>query len=76
MIANLIGGFISILVGTSLIGPVANEVAGAASTGGHLANTSAWSVSVLKLVPGFFALAILGIGVAVTYTSLRQAGIV
>ena len=76
MIANLIGGFISILVGTSLIGPVSNEVAGAGSTGGHLYNSSTWSVSVLKLVPGFFALAILGIGVAVTYTSLRQAGIV
>ena len=76
MIANLIGGFISILVGTSLIGPVSNEVAGASITGGHLANTSSWSVSVLKLVPGFFALAILGVGVAVTYTSLRQAGIV
>jgi len=76
MIANLIGGFISILVGTSLIGPVANEVESAASTSGHLANSSSWSVSVLRLVPGFFALAILGVGVAVTYTSLRQAGIV
>ena len=76
MIANLIGGFISILVGTSLIGPVANEVAGASLTGGHLYNSSTWSVSVLQLVPGFFALGILGIGVAVTYTSLRQAGIV
>ena len=76
MIANLIGGFIAIIVGTSLIGPVADEVAGAAVAGGSLVNSSSWSVSVLKLVPGFFALAILGIGVAVTYTSLRQAGIV
>ncbi len=76
MIANLIGGFISILVGTSLIGPVSNEVAAAAASNHHLANSSAWSVSVLNLVPGFFALAILGVGVAVTYTSLRQAGIV
>jgi len=76
MIANLIGGFISILVGTSLIGPVSNEVADATTTSGALENSSSWSVSVLKLVPGFFALAILGIGVAVTYTSLRQAGIV
>ncbi len=76
MIANLIGGFISILVGTSLIGPVAQEVNTAGVAAGHLANSSSWSVSVLNLVPGFFALAILGIGVAVTYTSLRQAGIV
>ena len=76
MIANLIGGFISILVGTSLIGPVATEVNTAAATNGALYNASSWGASVLNLVPGFFALAILGIGVAVTYTSLRQAGIV
>jgi len=76
MIANLIGGFISILVGTSLIGPVADEVASATVTNGALINASSWGASVLKLVPGFFALSILGIGVAVTYTSLRQAGIV
>jgi len=76
MIANLIGGFISILVGTSLIGPVADEVASAATTNGALYNASSWGATVLKLVPGFFALGILGIGVAITYTSLRQAGIV
>ena len=76
MIANLIGGFISILVGTSLIGPVAQEVNTAAASGSNLSTNTAWGATVLKLVPGFFALAILGIGVAVTYTSLRQAGIV
>ena len=76
MIANLIGGFISILVGTSLIGPVANEVAAATASGSNLSTNTAWGASVLDLVPGFFALAILRVGVAVTYTSLRQAGIV
>jgi len=76
MIANLIGGFISIIVGTSLIGPVATEVAGATTAASNLTTNVAWGAAVLKLVPGFFALSILGIGVAVTYTSLRQAGIV
>ena len=86
MIANLIGGFVSILVGTSLIGPVSSEVIDAAcstnraksgaSCDSALYNTTGWGATVLKLVPGFFALAILGIGIAVTYTSLRQAGIV
>jgi len=76
MIANLIGGFVSILVGTSLIGPVATEVNTAAVSYGDLNNASSWGATVLKLVPGFFALSILGIGIAVTYTSLRQAGIV
>ena len=76
MIANLIGGFIAIIVGTSLIGPVSTEVNTASATGSALANSSSWGATVLKLVPGFFALSILGFGVAITYTSLRQAGIV
>ncbi len=76
MIANLIGGFVAILIGTSLIAPVAEEVNTATAATANLTLMSSWGSSVLKLVPGFFALAILGIGVAVTYTSLRQAGIV
>lgn len=75
MIANLIGGFVSILVGVSLIGPVSTEVNTAAVTNGALYNASSWGATVLKLVPGFFALGILGIGIAVTYSSLRQAGV-
>jgi len=95
MIANLIGGFVSILIGVSLVGPVATEVATASSStnssggaciaaveglstepGCQLFLASGWGATVLRLVPGFFALGILGIGIAVTYSSLRQAGIV
>lgn len=76
MIGNLIGGFVSILVGVSLIGPISDQVNTAAVTNGALYNSSTWGATVLKLVPGFFALGILGIGIAVTYTSLRQAGVV
>ena len=76
MIANLIGGFVSILIGTSLIGPIAQEVNTAAVSTSNLSLMSSWGATVLKLVPGFFALGILGIGIAITYTSLRQAGVV
>ena len=76
MIANLIGGFVSILIGVSLVGPISTEVNTAAITGGALSNATSWGATVLKMVPGFFALGILGIGIAVTYSSLRQAGIV
>jgi len=76
MIANLIGGFVSILIGVSLVGPISTEVNTAAATGGALANASSWGATVLKMVPGFFSLGILGIGIAVTYSSLRSAGIV
>jgi len=95
MIANLIGGFIAILIGVVLVGPLATEVstttATTNATGGpcltgsaynsasaqcQLYTASSWGATVLDMVPGFFALGILGIGIAVTYSSLRQAGIV
>ena len=96
MIANLIGGFIAILIGVSLVGPISDQIAGASGAANsvnasgatctyavdkayqpcQLYMASSWGATVLKLVPGFFALGILGIGVAVTYSSLRQAGIV
>ena len=76
MIANLIGGFVSILIGVSLVGPISTQVNTAAVTNGALYNASSWGATVLQMVPGFFALSIMGIGIAVTYASLRQAGIV
>lgn len=76
MISRLIGGFVSILIGVSLVGPISTEVNTAAVTSGALYNSAAWGATVLKLVPGFFALGILGIGIAVTYGSLRDAGVV
>lgn len=76
MIANLIGGFVAVLVGVSLIGPISTEVNTAAATDGALYNASSWGATVLNMVPGFFALGILGIGIAITYSSLRQAGVV
>ena len=76
MISRLIGGFVAILVGVSLIGPISTEVNTAAASTGNLTAVSSWGATVLKLVPGFFALGILGIGIAVTYGSLRDAGVV
>ena len=75
MIANLIGGFVSILVGVSLIGPISAEVQTVTAAGSGLMLVSSWGATVLRLVPGFFALGVLGIGLAVTYASLRQAGV-
>ena len=94
MIANLIGGFVTILIGVSLIGPISvqvNSAAGSTNASGatctsitqsgcsdhaQLYLSSSWAASVLQMVPGFFALGLLGVGIAVTYSSLRQAGVV
>jgi len=95
MINRLIGGFIAILIGVSLVGPLATQVtsstattnstgstctstaiAGCTGTDTALYISSSWGATVLNMVPGFFALGILGIGIAVTYGSLRDAGVV
>ena len=76
MISRLIGGFVAILLGVSLIGPISEQVNTATASISNLTLTTSWGATVLKLVPGFFALGILGIGIAVTYGSLRDAGVV
>ena len=76
MISRLIGGFVSILIGVSLVGPVSSEVNSATAAGSNLTTVTSWGATVLDLVPGFFALGILGIGIAITYGSLRDAGVV
>jgi len=76
MISRLIGGFVAILIGVSLIDPISEEVFDVATTNKALYNSASWGATVLKLVPGFFALGILGIGIAVTYGAMRDAGVV
>ena len=89
MILNLIGGFVAIILGVSLIGPIATivntvsaaPVVNASNTsqilvaGSDLWTSSTWGATVLQLVPGFFAIGVLGVGIAITYASLREAGI-
>ena len=75
MISRLIGGFVSILIGVNLIGTISSEVNTAAASTENLSAMASWGATVLKLVPGFFALGILGIGIAITYGSLRDAGV-
>ena len=93
MINRLIGGFVAILIGTSLVGPIADQVMGVAATtnttGGacsvatnanktecQMYLSASWGATVLKMVPGFFALGIMGVGIAVCYGALRDAGVV
>jgi hypothetical protein len=71
MITRLIGGFVAILVGVSIIPMITKEVNIAANT----TNVTGVSATILKMVPGFFALGILGIGIAVAYSGLRSAGL-
>lgn len=69
MLGNLIGGFIVILVGVTLIPTVADKVA-EAKTG----NVTGASATVVDLVTLFFALGIMSAGVAIAAQGLRAAG--
>jgi len=70
MLGNLIGGFIVIIVGVSLIPSVANEVEGA-KTG----NVTGAAGTILGLTTLFFALGIASAGIAIAAQGLRAAGL-
>lgn len=73
MLANIIGAFVVIIIGVSLIPTITEQVKTAtAEAGANLTSTdSQWAATILDLIPGLFALCILGIGVAVAYSALR-----
>jgi len=70
MLGNLLGGFIVILVGVNLIGPVADAVKGA--QGGNVTGAAS---TILGLTTLFFALGIASAGIAIASIGLRQSGL-
>lgn len=79
MLGNLIGGFIVILVGVTLIPTVADEISNARSneeTTASEANVTGTAGTLLDLTTIFFALGIMSAGVALAVGGLRNAGLV
>jgi hypothetical protein len=93
MINVFITIFIAIIIGVSLVGPLADQVQTAATSANSSGSTctstsqggcsnaglyvaSSWGATILKMIPGFFVLIILGVVVAGLYSVFRQAGIV
>ena len=79
MLGRLIGGFITVLVGVTLLPTIANDVVYAqninSSNSTATTNLSSASSTITGLVTLFFALAILGAGVALTVGGLKDAGV-
>jgi len=75
VLANLIGGFVAILVGVTLMPTIADRVEAAT---GNVSDTNltAASRSIVDLTNIFFALGIMSAGVALAVAGLRQAGLV
>jgi len=71
MLGNLIGGFIVIVIGVTLMPIVADEVVRA--QGGNVTGSAS---TILGLTPLFFALGIMSAGISLTVSGLRNAGLV
>lgn len=71
MLGNLLGGFIVILVGVTLIPTVADEV-----TAAQAGNVTGTASTILGLTTIFFALGIMSAGVSLAVGGLRNAGLV
>lgn len=71
MLGNLIGGFIVILIGTTLAPVVANQVAGGTSN----ANMSSAASTVLGLTTLFYNLAIASSAIGIAAQGLRNSGL-
>jgi len=78
MLGQLVGGFVVILVGVTLVPPVADGIAGAlsANSTGAAGNSSisGASATILGLTTLFFSLAVASVGIAVASQGLRAAG--
>jgi len=71
MLANLLGGFIIILVGVNLIPIVADQIVAA-----QAGNVTGAASTILGLTTIFYALGIMSAGVALAVTGMRNAGMV
>jgi hypothetical protein len=79
MLGNLVGGFVTILVGATLMPTVADQVKGALYHSGNTSlptNVTGASATMLNLVTLFFALSIAAAGIAVAAQGLRAAGLI
>jgi len=77
MLSRLIGAFVAILIGVSMLPVISKQVTEASSSimVNDSSPTATWGSTMLKLTPAFFALAILGIGFAMVAGALRSAGL-
>lgn len=73
MIGNLIGGFIVVLIGTSLMPTVAQQV-GTAQADGNVSGNAA-AKTLLGLTTTFYALAIATSAIGIAAVGLRNSGL-
>jgi hypothetical protein len=78
MLGNLIGGFIVIILGVTLAGPVASIVKGTYenATGGNSGlNITGTSATVISLTTLFYCLAVATAGIGIATAGLKNSGL-
>jgi hypothetical protein len=76
MLANLLGGFIIILIGVNLTPTIANSVAFAVGNSTKATNVTGSSLAVANLITIFWALGVMSAGVAVAMVGLKDSGLI
>ena len=78
VLGNLLGGFITILIGVNLIGHLADSVQTARfnASGDGVTNITGAASTIINLTTLFFALGIMAAGVALAVGGLKNAGII
>jgi len=76
MLGNLIGGFITILVGVNLIPTVADNVHAARYDNVTATNVTGAASTILGLTTLFYALGIMSAGISLAVGGLRNAGLI
>jgi hypothetical protein len=74
-LGSIVGGFVTILVGASLLGPISDAVNEATTQMNASGNLTAEAQAVLQITPGFFVVAVVIIGVSIVWRSLRNSGL-
>ena len=75
MIDTFLSIFVGVLIAVSLIGPLSDQVSSASNSSSSLTAISSWGATVLRLVPGFYALMTLLLVVAGLFVIMRRAGL-
>ena len=81
MLAQILGGFILIVVGATLLPVVANQVVAtqgytnASGTWFQTGNVTGSSATIVNLITLFFALAIAAAAIATSISALKEAGL-
>ena len=73
-LGNIIGGFIVILIGTSLIGPVSKQVNLAQEASSSMNISSEYTETLAGMLTLFFTWAVATAAIGIVYSSLRSSG--